>query len=116
MLAPKGLCCFFGSAWEVERHVDGEPFENLSGEEACEYLLILYSYNQTTCPPKNLANFLLKDEEAMALKGGKEAQPHLRLVVNVLSCFVVLLTSYEMTLIIKSPFGRPLSFKVGNAH
>ena len=26
-----------------------EPFENLSGEEACEYLVILYSYNQTLC-------------------------------------------------------------------
>ncbi len=50
-----------------------EPFENLSGEEACEYLLILYSYNQITCPPKNLTNFLLKDEEAMALKGGKRS-------------------------------------------
>ena len=37
-----------------------EPFENLSGEEACEYLVIFYSYNQTTCPPKNLANFFLK--------------------------------------------------------
>ena len=24
-----------------------EPFKNLSGEEACEYLVILYSYNQT---------------------------------------------------------------------
>ena len=29
-----------------------EPFENLSGEKACEYLVIFYSYNQTTCPPK----------------------------------------------------------------
>jgi len=26
-----------------------EPFENLSGEEACKYLVILYSYNQTLC-------------------------------------------------------------------
>ena len=26
-----------------------EPFENLSGEEACEYLVIFYSYNQTLC-------------------------------------------------------------------
>ena len=26
-----------------------EPFENLSGEEACEYLVILNSYNQTLC-------------------------------------------------------------------
>ena len=26
-----------------------EPFENLSGEEACEYPVILYSYNQTLC-------------------------------------------------------------------
>ena len=26
-----------------------EPFENLSGEEACDHLVILYSYNQTLC-------------------------------------------------------------------
>lgn len=26
-----------------------EPFENLSGEEACEYLVMLNSYNQTPC-------------------------------------------------------------------
>ena len=26
-----------------------EPFENLAGEEACEYLVIFYSYNQTPC-------------------------------------------------------------------
>jgi len=26
-----------------------EPFENLSGKEACEYLVISYSYNQTPC-------------------------------------------------------------------
>ena len=26
-----------------------EPFENLSGEEACEYLVIMYSYNQRLC-------------------------------------------------------------------
>ncbi len=58
----------------------------------------------------------MKDEEAMALKGGKEAQPHLRLVVNVLSCFVVILLSNEMTLIIKSPFGWPLPFEEENAH
>ena len=48
-----------------------EPFENLSGEEACEYLVIFYLYNQTTCTPKNLANFFFKDEEAMAMKEGK---------------------------------------------
>ena len=49
-----------------------EAIWNLSGEEACEYLVILYSYNQTTCPSKRLANFLLKDEEAMALRREKK--------------------------------------------
>ncbi len=44
-----------------------EPFEHLSGEEACEYLVIFYSYNKTPCLPKNLANFFIKDEEAMAI-------------------------------------------------
>ena len=34
-----------------------EPFENLSGEEACEYLVFFYSYNQTLVNIKNLANF-----------------------------------------------------------
>ena len=32
-----------------------EPFENLSGEEACEYQFF-YSYNQTPSLHKNLAN------------------------------------------------------------
>ena len=35
-----------------------EPFENLSGEETCEYL-VFYSYNQTPCLHKNLANISL---------------------------------------------------------
>ena len=35
-----------------------EPFENLSGKEACKYL-VFYSYNQTPCPHKNLANISL---------------------------------------------------------
>ena len=44
-----------------------EPFENLSGEEACEYLVILYSYNQDTLLTSLIwLTFLLKDEEAMA--------------------------------------------------
>ena len=51
-----------------------EPFENLSGEEACEYLVILYSYNQDTLLTSLIwLTFLLKDEEAMALKGGKRS-------------------------------------------
>ena len=51
-----------------------EPFENLSGEEACEYLVILYSYNQDTLSTSLIwLTFLLKDEEAMALKGGKRS-------------------------------------------
>ena len=47
-----------------------EPFENLSGEEACEYLVIFYSYNQTPCLPK-IWLFFFKDEETMAMKEGK---------------------------------------------
>ena len=35
-----------------------EPFENLSGEETCEYL-VFHSYNQTPCLHKNLANISL---------------------------------------------------------
>jgi len=51
-----------------------EPFENLSGEEACEYLVILYSYNQDTLSTSLIwLTFLLKDEEAMALKGEKRS-------------------------------------------
>ena len=51
-----------------------EPFENLSGEEACEYLVILYSYNQIPCRTSMIwLTLLLKDEEAMALKGEKRS-------------------------------------------
>jgi hypothetical protein len=51
-----------------------KPFENLSSEEACEYL----AYNQITCLHKNWLTFLFQDEEAMAMKKGKQRQPHLR--------------------------------------
>jgi hypothetical protein len=51
-----------------------EPFENLSGEEACEYPFILYSLNQTTLSTSIIwPTFLLKGEEAMALKRGKRS-------------------------------------------
>jgi len=51
-----------------------EPFENLSGEEACEYLFILYSLNQTKLSTSIIwPTFLLKGEEAMTLKRGKRS-------------------------------------------
>ena len=34
-----------------------DPFENLSDEEACEYLVTFYSYIQTPCLHKCLTNF-----------------------------------------------------------
>ena len=48
-----------------------EPLKIFLGEEACEYLVIFYSYNQTPCLPNTLVNFFFKDEEAMAMKEGK---------------------------------------------
>ena len=42
---------------------------------------------------------------------GKQTQPHLRLVDNMLSSFIVILTSNEMTVSINSPFGLPSPFK-----
>ncbi len=47
-----------------------EPFENLSVEEACEYL-VFYSSNQTYCLQKIWLTFLFKDEEAIAMKEAK---------------------------------------------
>jgi|688.fasta_scaffold2733747_1 hypothetical protein len=60
--------------------------------------------------------FLLKDEEAMALKGGKTNTNTSQVCVNVLSSFIVILTLNEKTVSINSPFGLPLHFKEQNAH
>ena len=48
-----------------------EPFENLSGEEACEYLVFLFIQSDTLSLIKIWLTFLFKDEEAMAMKEGK---------------------------------------------
>jgi hypothetical protein len=47
----------------------------------------------TLSTPKIWLTFLFKDEEAMAMKKGKQTQPHLRGTDNVLSSFIVILTS-----------------------
>jgi hypothetical protein len=48
-----------------------EPFENLSGEEACEYLVFLFIQSDTLSLIQIWLTFLFKDEEAMAMKEGK---------------------------------------------
>ena len=48
-----------------------EPFENLSGEESSEYLVIFIHIIRHFVYIKIWLTFLLKDKEAMAMKEGK---------------------------------------------
>ena len=48
-----------------------EPFENLSGEEACEYLVFFIHTIRHLVYIRIWLTFLFKDEEAMAMKVGK---------------------------------------------
>lgn len=47
-----------------------EPFENLSGEEACEYQFFIHTIRPLLYI-KIWLTILIKDEEAMAMKGRK---------------------------------------------
>ena len=47
-----------------------EPFENLSGEEACEYLVFIHTIRPVVFI-KIWLTILLKNKEAMAMKEGK---------------------------------------------
>ncbi len=54
-----------------------EPFENPSGEEACENLVFIHTLRHLVYI-KIWLTILFKDKEAMAMKKGKQTQPHLR--------------------------------------